>query len=64
MGDRRLTISHMAKDVGISPERVENILHKKLEMFKFFCSTDDTHGAMTLKHLIKSASGWSCYKRM
>ena len=30
MGDRRLTISHMAKEVGISRERVENILHKEL----------------------------------
>ena len=30
IGDRRLTISHMTKEVGISHERVENILHKEL----------------------------------
>ena len=48
MGDRRPTISHMAKKVGVSPERVENILYKKLDMSKFFCSMDATYGAMAL----------------
>ena len=33
-GDRRLTTSHVAKMVGISSERVENILHKELGMSK------------------------------
>ena len=34
MGDRRLTISHIAKEVGISHERVENILYKELGISK------------------------------
>ena len=34
MGDRRLTISHMTEEVGISRERVENILYKILGMSK------------------------------
>ena len=36
MGDRQLTIRHMAKEVGISRERVENILHKELGISKVF----------------------------
>jgi len=34
MGDRRLTISQIASDVGISRERVEHILHNELGMSK------------------------------
>ena len=42
MGDRRLTISHMAKEVSISHERVENILQKNLAHAKFLL--DLRHG--------------------
>ena len=34
MDDRRLTVSHIANAIGISHERVENILHKELGMSK------------------------------
>ena len=36
MGERQLTTSDIAKEVDISREQVENILHKKLGMFKVF----------------------------
>ena len=34
MNDRRLTINHLANVIGISRERVENILHNELGMSK------------------------------
>ena len=34
MDDRRLTVNQIANTVGISRERVENILHKELDMSK------------------------------
>ena len=36
MGDRRLTISHVAEEIGISREQVENLLHKELGWSKVF----------------------------
>lgn len=45
MEDRSIKIKEIAKIVGISPERVHNILHKKLHMEKIAdrwkeCSTE------------------------
>ena len=55
MGDRRLTISHMDKEVGITCEWVENILHKELGMSKVsaqwvpqFLTPDQKHIRMVM----------------
>ena len=61
MGDRRLTISHMAKGVGISRERVKNNLHKELDMSEV--------SARWVPRLLtpdqkRNAPGWSCHERI
>ena len=57
MGFRQLTISHMAKEVGISWEGA-TFFTKNLAHPKFLLN------GSAARHLIKEALGWSCHNQI
>jgi len=59
MDDRRLTISHTVKEVGISRERIENILHKELGLSKVSARWVPQLLAPDQKHSVSS-----CHERI
>ncbi|XP_076029120.1 histone-lysine N-methyltransferase SETMAR-like [Oratosquilla oratoria] len=57
MGDRRLTVNQIGNTVGVSGERVENILHKELDVSKVsppwvprLLTSDQKHTRIVMSH--------------